>query len=984
MSKRFQNLNRYRNAVCTPAKRENWLQELQLSTQYSDASNGIKVGTQHYLVKCGEAGSGRLNLVGLGHPEHGGECSRELMNQSGGTLVDWDLSWFSHPVTAAGITDAGGVQVWSLGGNELEAGDNKLGAVAPMVSFQGHQRRGEAVFFHPTCREILTTFAVDGMRLWDINQVATNGAPLAELPSAYADKKVASGCWKDDGTTLLWTTKAGTVHQWDPRSHKPESISENVTGHSGLKPSRILALDGKPLFVTTGFSRMRERQLALWDYRRTDNPLTTLTMDSSTGILMPLYDGDTETLYTIGKGDTTIRWYSVNTTQAQPLVELGSAPTSVQCVGAALVPKVSLDVMQCEIARVGLLAKPLMGTPTPAIVPLSFHVPRRTHREFSPELFPDTKGHHTTLTPKAWLDGDVQPVEKVSLDPAKQTTRVSPPPVAPEVTSPSVEQEVTPSLEKSPEKPIQAMAPTKKESEPSPVPAAPVQPVKSATKTPSPLTQKAVSTPSLTPKPKVLMKQGPPCKYLEGRVYHPSQHFTHVPPANESLPADIELLAFNSDFLAYPAQGPGGPITVLPRTRPGRCPVNSEAPVFTTGTPVVMLYFAPFEPRRLVTFHNDRTVRFWQLPESGVTKNTILEPTTTLVVPGDKIIAASPHPLAKGIWAVAVSESPALHHVLIYHETELLTKIAATNEGIHHLAWSRSGSLLAVATRKKHIQVYNVYTGEMVQEGKSHDSIRVCKIFWTGDDQYMGSVGFGAGSQREILLFKVDKLPSGPVYRQFIDVSPGVLHPHYDPDLEVLYLADKGSSHILCYEWFDDTLHELPRFESGQSYASVAFAPKPLCQVAKAEVQRAYGLTVHHVVESIGFYVPRKRMEYFQDDLYPPTSDPTTPAISGSDWWQQQPTQLPNLPKVDLHPEGMTKLSDAPPVEVKRTAHTVQEEMVSEEVRRQGFIDTMLSKARLVAEASEDSDDAETYQRVNGTGAHQNSDQEVSDSEWND
>ncbi|KAJ1651193.1 hypothetical protein IWQ61_008181, partial [Dispira simplex] len=797
MSKRFQNFNRYRNAVCTPAKRENWFQELQLSTQYSDASNGIKAGTHHYLVKCGEAGSGRLNLVGLDHPGHGRECGRELMNQSGGALVDWDLSWFNHPITAAGITDAGGVQVWSSGADEMEVSEDRLGAVAPAVSFQGHQRRGEAVFFHPTCREILTTFAADSMCLWDINQAATKVTPLAELPSAYVDKTIASGCWKDDGTTLLWTTKAGTVHLWDPRKHKPDGISENVTGHSGLKPSRILALDGKPLFVTTGFSRMRERQLAMWDYRRTDRPLTTLAMDSSTGILMPLYDGDTETLYVVGKGDTTVRWYSVNTTQAQQLVELGSAPTSVQCVGATLVPKIALDVMQCEVARVGLLAKPLMGTPDPAIVPLAFHVPRRTHREFSSELFPDTKGHQTTLTVKAWLDGDARSVDKVSLDPAKQATRVPQTPVVSEVIPSCVEQKVPPSLEKPPEKPTEATAPIEKAPARSPVSVAPVQPIKLVTKVLSSPAQNVTSTPPVISKPKVLMKQGPPCKYLEGRVYHPSQHFTHVPPANESLPADVELLAFSVDFLAYPAQGPGGPVTVLPRIHPGRCPVNAEAPVFTTGTPVAMLYFAPFEPRRLVTFHTGREVRFWQLPESGVTKDTILEPTATLVVPGDKIITASPHPLAKGIWAVAVSETPALHHVLIYHETELLTKIAATDEGIHHLAWSHSGTQLAVATRKKHIQVYNVYTGEKVQEGQSHNSVRVCKVFWTRDDQYVGSVGFGVGSQREILLFRAHNLPAIPICHQLIDVSPGVLHPYYDVDLEVLYLVDKGSAHIL-------------------------------------------------------------------------------------------------------------------------------------------------------------------------------------------
>lgn len=53
------------------------------------------------------------------------------------------------------------------------------------------------------------------------------------------------------------------------------------------------------------------RQIIIRDLRNFNQPEKTLELDCSTGILMPLYDPDTNMLFLAGKGDSTIAYMEV-------------------------------------------------------------------------------------------------------------------------------------------------------------------------------------------------------------------------------------------------------------------------------------------------------------------------------------------------------------------------------------------------------------------------------------------------------------------------------------------------------------------------------------------------------------------------------------------------------------------------------------------------------------------------------------------------
>ena len=60
-----------------------------------------------------------------------------------------------------------------------------------------------------------------------------------------------------------------------------------------------------------------------------------------------------------------------------------------------------------------------------SMIPITYQVPRKTYRDFHADLFPDTVGYKSELTPQEWFGGQNLSIPLISLDPAKQELGVS-------------------------------------------------------------------------------------------------------------------------------------------------------------------------------------------------------------------------------------------------------------------------------------------------------------------------------------------------------------------------------------------------------------------------------------------------------------------------------------------------------------------------------------------------------------------------------
>ena len=96
-----------------------------------------------------------------------------------------------------------------------------------------------------------------------------------------------------------------------------------------------------------------------------------MELDLSSGILVPLYDPDTNMCFLSGKGDRNIQF--IELTDQKPFIVEGLRYSGEQTKGACLVPKRAMNVMEGEVNRV----LQLCGS---SIVPITWQVPRKVRK----------------------------------------------------------------------------------------------------------------------------------------------------------------------------------------------------------------------------------------------------------------------------------------------------------------------------------------------------------------------------------------------------------------------------------------------------------------------------------------------------------------------------------------------------------------------------------------------------------------------------
>lgn len=153
---------------------------------------------------------------------------------------------------------------------------------------------------------------------------------------------------------------------------------------------------------TTGFTRMSQRELGLWDPNNFEEPVALQEMDTSNGVLLPFYDPDSSIVYLCGKGDSSIRYFEI--TDEPPFVHyLNTFSSKEPQRGIGFMPKRGLDVSKCEIARFYKLHERKCE-------PVIMTVPRKSDL-FQDDLYPDTPGPEPALEAEEWLSGqDADPV----------------------------------------------------------------------------------------------------------------------------------------------------------------------------------------------------------------------------------------------------------------------------------------------------------------------------------------------------------------------------------------------------------------------------------------------------------------------------------------------------------------------------------------------------------------------------------------------
>jgi len=95
---------------------------------------------------------------------------------------------------------------------------------------------------------------------------------------------VQSMSFNSTGALLATTCKDKKLRLFDVRAGPaPVKVADS---HTGVKASRVCWMGALDRLVTTGFSRMSDRQIFVWDSTALDKPLKSINIDTSPGTLM--------------------------------------------------------------------------------------------------------------------------------------------------------------------------------------------------------------------------------------------------------------------------------------------------------------------------------------------------------------------------------------------------------------------------------------------------------------------------------------------------------------------------------------------------------------------------------------------------------------------------------------------------------------------------------------------------------------------------
>ncbi|GJN89289.1 hypothetical protein Rhopal_002269-T1 [Rhodotorula paludigena] len=1036
----------YKNILATPAKREGWYSELPVTNSAASDASEVIATTGAYWIAQGSA-SGSLVCVPWDR-EPGKFGTKAPALQTGLRVSTLATDDFDELLAVGG--DNGTLNVYTLPPASTFADSAAPHSPSPVFSASASPagKPVDVLSFHPLASSLLLAASATTLSIFDASSSSSAAAHAITLPSP-----VWSAQWSADGRSVSATTRDGHLRLYDVRSPSSAQPALDVVAHAGLnKPSRHIHLShlggGAQQVLTTGFSRMREREYALFDLRNTSTSSGALKMqriDTNTGVLEPLLDRERGIVYLAGRGDMTLRWVEVPASSPAGSFNEGAAPLPVPVLGAALAPPRCWDLMKTEVGRLVVLG----AGGADAVVPVQVTVPRRQYLDFHADLYPPVSARVPAQSAADWLAAspeDVRFLEQRQLDPTKpwpakdasassadskpsasssavkapapvpttqakaeptvQTTeKSSPVPVVPADTPKPAEAPAPPAAEAAaPTPPIATPSPSSASAAPSatastgrptfgskpasPAPVAAAVPTAqlsdlSLDKAPaasSPVAPPTTSAPVAAAAPSTppttlgaFVPAGEPFnpgwsrKFLAGTTPLKPE-FYDVHDLSSTMGNDVQLLKASPTYLFYPLAGPGGRIAYHPLSRPGRLPVHPST--LAIGGTVVEFAVDPFDGgSRAFVAGDDGAVRVFELPREtqgwteGEERN---EAARVLTDPKmDRISELLPHPAAKDL-LLTVSDDRGNPTARLWNVAtgELLLQAELPKGGVSSAAWSPDGSLLAVATKNKQVHVLDPRKpADTLVSTASHDSVRPVRLAWASES-HLVSTGFNRAASRELALYNLDGASKqlSQLGKTSLDVSPAPLFPFVDLDTHIVLLYSRGDRSCLAYELnFSppspyDAFAKLPTFEHASLQSGFAFLPKTRNNVKAVEIVRALRLTPS-TIEIVSFGVPRAKAEFFQDDIFVPTRNVEKPSMTAAEYvaGANKPLEM-----VDLRPEGMKPLSEAPaPAKKVNTRSLIKQDGLTDIEREQQHLDQLFQSAKAEggADAASDDDD---------------------------
>ncbi|KAJ1019553.1 hypothetical protein NDA18_006031 [Ustilago nuda] len=395
---RFVRPSKYRHVYPNVAKKEACYENVKVSNNAWD-TNLISANGTYISINWNASGGGAFAVLPINRPGKLPDIY-PLCRGHTAAVLDTALNPFQDNLVAS-ASDDGTIGLWKIEDcnyDQLEWSDKERernGGVKdfePLARISGGGRKVGQVVWHPTASNLLAAATADHVvKLFDVSHASTACSSPSIALRGFTDT-IQSLDWDWCGTTLIATSRDRKIRTFDPRQgERPVQIADS---HGGIKGARVIWCGDKDRAISTGFSKMSDRQMFLWDTNNlASGPLKQITLDASSGIIMPFWS-DNNIVFLAGKGDGNIRYYELEKDELHYLTESKSSEPQR---GLTFVPRRFLNTEENEIAK----AYKITGT---TIQPVSFCVPRKAE-SFQSDIFPPAPSNVASLTAKDFFQG---------------------------------------------------------------------------------------------------------------------------------------------------------------------------------------------------------------------------------------------------------------------------------------------------------------------------------------------------------------------------------------------------------------------------------------------------------------------------------------------------------------------------------------------------------------------------------------------------
>ncbi|KAL9058445.1 MAG: hypothetical protein Q9162_001740 [Coniocarpon cinnabarinum] len=404
MSGRFVRASKFRHVFGRSTKKEQCYDNIRVSANAWD-TNLIKVNPEYLSVNWQASGGGAFAVIPL---EERGKLPDRIPLFRGHTAAVLDTDWNPfHDDLLASASDDGKVALWKVPEDftlKSKKKPDEIEDVSPVSKLAGHPRKVGHVLFNPAAENVLASASGDyTIKIWDLE----NGQPRLTLNHGDI---IQSLSWSANGAMMVTTCRDKKLRVWDTRAQKP---ALETPGHSGAKNSRVVWMGEHDRVATTGFSKMSDRQLGLWDIRAAREPIDGFQiLDQISGVCMPFWDDGTNVLFLAGKGDGNIRYYEYENDKFEYLSQY-SSPDPQR--GVAIMPKRGVNTHETELTRA------FKSVNDQYIEPISFIAPRRAEA-FQSDIYPPCQGTKPAVTASQWFSGKDGIPPKISLESVHEGT----------------------------------------------------------------------------------------------------------------------------------------------------------------------------------------------------------------------------------------------------------------------------------------------------------------------------------------------------------------------------------------------------------------------------------------------------------------------------------------------------------------------------------------------------------------------------------